>query len=327
MDDRRRKGDNCFEEGIKLSLEYYIKNIFGKLDEDHFKVLRAIEMNLQTREVVPVEIIGRITGFGWRVEKLLKKLHEYKLIWAPRGVTRGYALNYYGMDLLALKSLVDRNVIASFGKPLGVGKEADVYDALSPKGIRLAVKFFRIGRTSFRGYEKHRTALMTAHTYMLASIRAAAREYRALRILYPKGVAVPKPIARDRHVIVTEVFYGIEISSTSHIENPVEVLCEIIKNLKLAYDAGVVHSDLSVYNILITPEQKILIIDWPQWVDPKHPMAQRYMVRDMRNLLKFFRRKWNVLELPIECQRLIKDLCGETFNTLVGESRSKGMSG
>ena len=53
-----------------MSLEYYVKNIFGKLDEDHFKVLRAIEMNLQTREVVPVEIIGRITGFGWRVEKL-----------------------------------------------------------------------------------------------------------------------------------------------------------------------------------------------------------------------------------------------------------------
>jgi len=51
------------------------------------------------------------------------------------------------------------------------------------------------------------------------------------------------------------------------------------------------------------------------------------MIRDMRNLLKFFRRKWNVLELPMECQRLIKDLCGETFNTLAGKSRSKGMSG
>jgi len=308
-----------------LSLEYYVKHVFKKLNEDHFKILKVMEANLSRYEVIPLEVIARATGFGQRVEKLLSKLHDFKLIWAPRGMARGYALNYYGLDILALKSLVDRDVVESLGKPLGVGKEADVYDALSPDGKRLAIKFFRIGRTSFRGYERTRTALAAAHTYMLASIKSAAREFQALKMLYPKGVAVPKPVARDRHVIVTEIFKGIEVSSMQYLENPVKVLCEILENILKAREAGVVHSDLSAYNVLITPGGEILIIDWPQWVSPKHPMAERFLRRDVANLLRFFRRKWSVRELPGKCASFVEVLVGETFNTFMLELSRKGV--
>jgi len=310
-----------------LSLHYYVKTIFKKLDEDHFRILKAVEANLQRYEVVPVEVIANALSLGEkieRVEKLLKKLHDYKLIWAPRGLQRGYALNYYGLDILALKSLVDRDFLESLGKPLGVGKEADVYDALSPEGKRLAVKFYRIGRTSFRGYERTRTALATAHTYMLASIKAASREFQALRILYPRGVSVPEPIARDRHVVVTEIFHGIEVSSIRYLDNPVKILCEILRNLVKAYEAGVVHSDLSAYNVLVTPKGEIILIDWPQWIKPSHPMARNVLRRDVRNLLKFFRRKWNVRELPRDCVGFVEDLVGETFNTFMLEVTRKG---
>lgn len=297
------------------SLIAYVKEVFKKLDDNHFKVLRAIESNLSKFEVVPKDVIFRETGLGQRAEKLLKKLHEYKLIWAPMGLDRGFCLNYNGLDLLALKALVDRNVIESLGKPLGVGKEADVYDAISPKGERLAVKFFRIGRTSFKRYERHRTALLSAHSYMAASIKSAAREYQALKILYPKGVKVPKPIARNRHVIVTGFFQGIELASAQYLTDPLRILGEILENVKKARDAGVVHSDLSVYNVLVTPEEEILIIDWPQWVSPSHPMAMSYLRRDIAGVIKFFKRKWKILELPGEYLKLIRDLCGENFLT------------
>ncbi len=297
------------------SLIAYVKEVFKKLDDNHFKVLRAIESNLSKFEVVPKDVIFRETGLGQRAEKLLKKLHEYKLIWAPMGLDRGFCLNYNGLDLLALKALVDRNVIESLGKPLGVGKEADVYDAISPKGERLAVKFFRIGRTSFKRYERHRTALLSAHSYMAASIKSAAREYQALKILYPKGVKVPKPIARNRHVIVTGFFQGIELASAQYLTDPLRILGEILENVKKARDAGVVHSDLSVYNVLVTPEEEILIIDWPQWVSPSHPMAMSYLKRDIAGVIKFFKRKWKILELPGEYLKLIRDLCGENFLT------------
>ena len=297
------------------SLIAYVKKVFKKLDDNHFKVLRAIESNLSKFEVVPKDVIFRETGLGQRAEKLLKKLHEYKLIWAPMGLDRGFCLNYNGLDLLALKALVDRNVIESLGKPLGVGKEADVYDAISPKGERLAVKFFRIGRTSFKRYERHRTALLSAHSYMAASIKSAAREYQALKILYPKGVKVPKPIARNRHVIVTGFFQGIELASAQYLTDPLRILGKILENVKKARDAGVVHSDLSVYNVLVTPEEEILIIDWPQWVSPSHPMAMSYLKRDIAGVIKFFKRKWKILELPGEYLKLIRDLCGENFLT------------
>jgi len=301
-----------------MSLHYYLKNVFRNLNDDHFRIMKAIESNLRRYEVVPLEVIVEASGLGEvSVEKLLNKLHHYKLIWTPRGRQRGFSLNYMGLDLLALKSLVDEDAIESLGKSLGVGKEADVYEALSPRGEKLAVKFFRIGRTSFRGYAKSRTALMTAHTYMLASIQAAGRESQALRILHPRRVAVPKPVARNRHVVVTEIFRGIEVSEAQYLKNPLRVLGEILRNLVKAFQAGVVHSDLSVYNILVTPREEILIIDWPQWVTPSHPMAETYLKRDLRNLFKFFKRKWGIREIPREYGELIEELVGETFNTLV----------
>jgi len=295
------------------SLISYLRDVLGKLDENHFKVLRVIEQNLARYKVVPREVIYSETGLGERAEKLLKKLNEYKLIWAPMGYEKGFCINYYGLDMLALKALVDRNIIMSLGRPLGVGKEADVYDALAPDGRRLVVKFFRIGRTSFRKYERHRTSLITAPSHLAASIKSARMEYRALRLLHPAGVKVPKPVARNRHVIVTEFFQGIELAIIQSLSKPIEVLGEILRNAVRAWEVGVVHSDLSAYNILITPEEEILIIDWPQWVPPSHPMAREYLRRDLSNLIKFFRRKWRIGEIPGEYLDLIRKVLGESF--------------
>lgn len=295
------------------SLIGYVRDVFRKLDENHFKVLRVIERNLARYEVVPREVIYSETGLGERAEKLLRKLNEYKLIWAPMGFDRGFCINYYGLDMLALKALVDRNVIESLGRPLGVGKEADVYDAMAPDGRRLVVKFFRIGRTSFRKYERHRTSLMASPSYLDASVKAARMEHIALRKLHPAGVRVPRPIARNRHVVVTEFFQGIELAIIQHLERPLRVLGEVLENAVKAWEVGVVHSDLSAYNILITPEEEILIIDWPQWVPPSHPMAREYLRRDLSNLVKFFRRRWRVAELPREYLDLIRRACGESF--------------
>lgn len=299
------------------SLISYIRDVFGKLDENHFKVLKVIERNLTRYKIVPREVIYDESGLGERAEKLLKKLNEYKLIWAPMGYERGFCINYYGLDMLALKALVDRNIIASLGRPLGVGKEADVYDALAPDGRRLVAKFFRIGRTSFRKYERHRTSLLTAPSYLAASIKSAKMEYGALRILHPARVRVPKPVARNRHVVVTEFFQGIELAIAQSLSKPLEILGEIFRNAAMAWEAGVVHSDLSAYNILITPEEEILIIDWPQWVPPSHPMAREYLKRDLSNLIKFFRRRWHIGEIPREYLDLVGKICGESlFNAI-----------
>ncbi|HDD42160.1 MAG TPA: hypothetical protein ENF79_00575, partial [Nitrososphaeria archaeon] len=80
------------------SLIEYVKEVFKKLDENHFKILRIIERNLSRYEVVPREVILSESGLGQRAEKLLQKLHEYRLIWAPMGLERGFCINYNGLD-------------------------------------------------------------------------------------------------------------------------------------------------------------------------------------------------------------------------------------
>ncbi|MFQ6044548.1 MAG: RIO1 family regulatory kinase/ATPase [Candidatus Poribacteria bacterium] len=42
---------------------------------------------------------------------------------------------------------------------------------------------------------------------------------------------------------------------------------------------------------MLQPNQHILIIDWPQYVTTKHPNAQQLLERDVRNVLKYFRKQ------------------------------------
>ena len=68
----------------------------------------------------------------------------------------GYALNYFGLDFLALHSFTSAGLIEALGEALGIGKEADVYEALTPEGERVAVKLHKLGRASFRQTAKVR---------------------------------------------------------------------------------------------------------------------------------------------------------------------------
>jgi RIO kinase 2 len=58
--------------------------------------------------------------------------------------------------------------------------------------------------------------------------------------------------------------------------------------------AGVVHGDLSEYNVILQPNMHVLIIDWPQWVRKDHPNALDLLGRDLKNVLDFFARKYRV---------------------------------
>ncbi|MCS7125987.1 MAG: AarF/UbiB family protein [Aigarchaeota archaeon] len=311
-----------------MSLHYLVKTIFKDLEEDHFKILRILEKNMRKYEVVPQEVIVRQSNLDESsIEKLVKKLNLYKLIWSPRGRTKGYILNYNGLDLLALNNLVKKNLVESIGKSLGVGKEADVYEALSPSGENIALKFFRIGRTSFKGYGKKRPSLSLIHSHLHASMEAARREFQALKILHPEGVAVPEPIAREKHIVVTKIFRGVEISSAQFIKDPSKIFSKILDNIIRMYNSGIVHSDLSIYNILVTQSEEIVIIDWPQWVRIDHPMAHVYLSRDLTNLIKYFRRRWRINIIQREYQDFIDKILGETFNTAKDKNLLKGVSG
>lgn len=270
--------------------------VFLKLEPEDFRILQAIELQMRHYKYVPEEAISKIVHLTpQEIAYRLSSLHKQRLIRRWAGPYMGYQLNNAGYDCLAINALVKAEVLEAFGKSLGVGKEADVYDALAPDGTQVAVKFHRLGRTSFRQTKRKRGYIaQRLHTSWLYQSRLAAqKEFEALKLAYPHGVSVPKPIQQNRHVVVMGMIQGSELVEYIQIPNPHKVLNEILFNIRKAYrDAGIIHADLSEFNIILKPDTHILIIDWPQYVKKTHPNAEQLLKRDVKNVVRYFQRKF-----------------------------------
>jgi RIO kinase 2 len=268
--------------------------VFRELKNEDFRVLQAIETAMSQHEFVPKEQIAKFTKFDLDrdTDFILNRLSKQSLIYSTREAYTGFTLNYAGYDCLAIKALVKANVLEAFGKPLGVGKEADVYDALTPEKKQVAVKFHRLGRISFRQTQRKRGYAKEHAGWLFQSRLAAEKEIRALRLLRPIDIAVPEPIGQNRHVVVMGMIEGVELAQLRKVPSPEKTLKEILRNVRKAYlKAGVIHGDLSEYNIIVKPDKHILIIDWPQYISKEHPNAEQLLTRDVKNVLQYFSRK------------------------------------
>lgn len=270
--------------------------VFKELEVEDFRILNVIEAGMSKHEFVPIEQIQKYARLPMdRIDFILGKLNKLGLTYRTKETYNGHTLNYVGYDCLAINALVKAGVIESFGQSLGVGKEADVYDALSSSGKRIAVKFHRLGRISFRQTRRKRGYTREHSTWLFQSHLAAEREFQAMKLVYENGVAVPEPISQNRHVVAMGMIEGAQLSKYRDIGKPEKVLKEILRNLRKAYlKAHLIHSDVSEYNIILKPDGQILIIDWPQAVKTDHANAGDLLERDIKNVLIFFSRKFNV---------------------------------
>ena len=272
-----------------------VRNVAGLLPEletEDFYLLSGVEQGMRFSEWVQREKLPKFSGLTpeevqYRLERCLKRgLVEKKTI-----QYEGYTLQFEGYDALALRALVERDTIAEFGSPLGVGKESDVYEVRSYKP--LALKYHREGYTNFREVNKERdyTSDKRHVSWMYTARKAAEREHEILESLYP-DVAVPQPIDQNRHAIVMEKMDGVELSRTKlEGEQIVGVLELLLRELTRAYEEGYVHADMSEYNVFVS-EAGITIFDWPQAVPTDHENAEEFLRRDVTNLAGYFRRKY-----------------------------------
>lgn len=271
---------------------------FQKLEPEDFIVLSTIELAMDRYQYVPEKTIPKLARLSQtEVSYRLTRLEDLSLIRRWSGPYIGYILNTAGYDCLAINTFIKADVFVAFGKPLGVGKEADVYDALTQEGKRVAVKFHRLGRISFRqtrrvrGYAAEHPRVSWLHQSKLA----AEKEFEALKLVYPYEISVPEPIHQNRHALVMDMIEGIELFRCIDIPNPNKILEEILFNLRKSYLlAKVIHADLSEFNVILKPDLHILIIDWPQFVKTDHPNAEYLLRRDIENITKFFQRKFKV---------------------------------
>jgi RIO kinase 1 len=197
----------------------------------------------------------------------------------------------------ALYKLVQDGHIDAFGGPISTGKEANVYTALSGEQT-VAVKVYRINASDFEemgeymeGDPRFESIGGDKKSIVIAWVR---KEFANLRRARLAGVRVPDPAAVERNVLVME-YLGTEQGRGKrlgevHIENPdtaYEVVREYVRRL---YDAGLVHGDLSEYNIIVHDSQ-LYVIDLGQAVTFHHPNSEDFLRRDCRNIANFFHRQ------------------------------------
>ncbi len=199
--------------------------------------------------------------------------------------------------LAALYKLVQDGYVEAFGGPLSTGKEANVYHAQGD-GREVAVKVYRINASNFRqmrdylegdprfeglGGKKKDVVLAWTKKELANLARANAA-----------GVRVPEPIAAERNVLVMEYIGNEEGRARRlgevHIENP-ETAYEVMREyMRRLYSAGIIHGDLSEYNVVFD-EGQLVIIDVGQAVTVHHPNSRDFLERDCENVANFFSRQ------------------------------------
>lgn len=276
---------------------------FISLRSEDVSILKAIEAGMRRRDWVPIEEISAISGIpASKAEYYLRLLSGRKLVAYTKVPYEGYQIEFDAYDLLALHDLVRRGFVASLGDRLGVGKESVVYEALDD--IPMVIKFHREGRTSFSRVRRVRDYLRDRPkvAWIYAAALAARTEFEVMRRLYP-SVSVPKPIARSRHALAMERVAGVLLTKTD-LDDPAFYLNRILEEIGKAYRLGVIHADLSEYNVIVGDD--IQIIDWPQAVGRDHESAEELLSRDVSNILKYFKRRYKIDLNPGDVVRAIK---------------------
>ena len=150
-------------------------------------------------------------------------------------------------------TLLDSGLATEVLRKIGSGKEADVY--LCRDGGRLqAVKVYRTYRTSHR----------VARNMKLDEIgHLAAWEYDMLVYAYRDGAPVPRPGRRDENAFSMQYLGSLEGSAPQLREIVGEDLGELAEKTFRAVErlaeAGVVHTDLSPFNVLIDGGEPYII--------------------------------------------------------------------
>jgi RIO kinase 1 len=207
-----------------------------------------------------------------------------------------------------LRSLIAEGLIDSVVRQLMSGKEAMVFVVRCGDETRCAKVYKEATHRSFRqavDYTENRKVKNTRQARAMAKGTRFGREAQeaawqsaevdALYRLAAAGVRVPRPLNFHDGVLLMELVTDADGAAAPRL-NDVAFTAEqaralhatLLKEVVRMLCAGVVHGDLSEFNILLAADGPV-IIDLPQAIDAAgNNHAQRMLLRDVDNLRKFF---------------------------------------
>ena len=209
-----------------------------------------------------------------------------------------------------LQPLLDDGFIDDVLRPLMSGKEAAVYVVRAQGQLRCAKVYKEASKRSFHNQAEYQEGRKVRNSRQARAMQKRTRfgrreqeqawqnaEVDALYRLAAAGVRVPKPHGFVDGVLLMDLIVDadgdaaprlndIELTAAEARDYHQVMLREVVRMLS----AGLIHGDLSEYNVLLGPEGPI-IIDLPQAVDAAaNNSAERMLTRDVDNMARYFGR-------------------------------------
>ena len=203
-----------------------------------------------------------------------------------------------------LQPLIDDGMIDEVVRPLKSGKEASVYVVRCGAEVRCAKVYKDMAQRSFQARVQYQEGRKVRGSRQARAIGKASKfgkreqetawkntEVDALYQLVEAGVRVPRPYGYHHGVLLMSLVTDedghsaprlgeVELEHAQALRYHDELMRDVVRMLCI----GLIHGDLSEYNVLVAPEGPV-IIDFPQVVSAAGNNAARAMLlRDVHNL-------------------------------------------
>ena len=203
-----------------------------------------------------------------------------------------------------LAALIEDGVIDEVLRPLKSGKEASVYVVRAGDDVRCAKVYKDMAQRSFQQRVQYQEGRKVRGSRQARAIGKASKygrkqqeeawkntEVDALYQLVDAGVRVPRPHGYFHGVLVMELVTDAEGFSAPRLgeieltpEQAREYHAVLVRQVVRMLCCGLIHGDLSAYNVLVGPDGPV-VIDFPQVVSAAGNNAARTMLlRDVNNL-------------------------------------------
>lgn len=207
-----------------------------------------------------------------------------------------------------LQPLQEEGLLDEVMRQLMSGKEATVYVVRCGEEIRCAKVYKEASQRSFKNAASYQEGRKVKNSRQARAMEKGTRygrkmqeevwqnaEVDALYKLAAAGVKVPRPYICFEGVLLMDLvtdadgnaaprLNDIELSPAMALDYHAQLLHQVV----LMLCAGVIHGDLSEFNILVDAEGPV-IIDLPQAIDAaSNTEAAVLLERDVRNLATYF---------------------------------------
>ena len=207
-----------------------------------------------------------------------------------------------------IQPLVDEGLIDTVIRQLMSGKEASVFVVRCGEHIRCAKVYKEAHQRSFRQAASYQEGRKVKNSRQARAMEKGSRygrkmqeegwqnaEVDALYRLAAAGVRVPTPYICFEGVLLMDLVTDADGNAAPRLNdvamNPEQALAchaQLLQQVVLMLCAGVIHGDLSEYNILLDQHGPV-IIDLPQAIDAaSNTEAGAMLVRDVNNLAIYF---------------------------------------